>query len=73
MERRGGLHGKDGKGECEKRCVPGAALQNHHMGHVEYSLLTCILRSHTLNAHYTAFLCKKRLRLCEGRAAEDGL
>lgn len=38
MERRrreGGLHGKDGK--SEKRCVPAAALQNHHMGRVEYS------------------------------------
>lgn len=50
-----------------------AALQNHHMGHVEYSFFSCILRSHTLNAHYTAFMCKRRLRLCEGRAAEDGL
>lgn len=35
----------------------GAALQNHHMGHVEYSPFLCILRSHTLNAHYTAFIC----------------
>lgn len=33
----------------------------------------CILRSHTLNAHYTAFMCKRGRRLCEGRAAEDGL
>lgn len=47
--------------------------KNHHMGHVEYSLFSCILRSHTLNAHYTAFMCKRRLCFCEGRAAEDGL
>lgn len=50
-----------------------AALQNHHMGHVEYSPFSCILRSHTLNAHYTAFMCNGRLLLYEGRGAEDRL
>lgn len=53
--------------------LSAAALQNHHMGHVEYSLFSCILRSHTLNAHYTAFMCRRRLPLCEGRVAEDAL
>lgn len=40
-----------------------AALQKnpHHMGHAEYSLFFCILRSHTLNAHYTAFMWEKTL------------
>lgn len=50
-----------------------AALQNHHMGHVEYSPFLCVLRSHTLNAHYTAFICRRRRLLSEGAAAEDGL
>lgn len=72
---RGGCYAEDGKKEKVKRGVfPGAAaLQNHHMGHVEYSPFLCILRSHTLNAHYTAFICRRRRRCCEGRAAEDGL
>lgn len=74
MERRGGLHGKDGKGESEKGCVPRCSsfTKPPHGPRWIFPFL-CILRSHTLNAHYTAFMCKRRLRLCEGRAAEDGL
>lgn len=73
-ERRGfawkGWKRRKWKGVCSSGA---AALQNRHMGHVEYSPFLCILRSHTLNAHYTAFICKRRRLLCEGRAAEDGL
>lgn len=72
--RGGGLHGKDGKGESEKGCVPHCSsfTKPPHGPRWIFPFL-CILRSHTLNTHYTAFICKRRHRLCEGRAAEDGL
>lgn len=46
------------KGECS---FMRQLYKNHHMGHAEYSLFFCILRSHTLNAHYTAFMWEKTL------------
>ena len=54
---RGGCYAKDGKRRSEKGCVPAAAaLQNHHMGHVEYSPFLCILRPYIKRSLYSLYL-----------------
>lgn len=61
------------KGKSEKGCVPQA--QRLYKNPTTWATLNippslCILRSHTLNAHYTAFICGRGRLLSEGRVAD---